>query len=248
MTSHFIITNTNLFVIPKLIEFLSRVNNSALQSASIRALAEIGGANADLTKAVVSAGAITKFIYLLDSPHPAVVKRAGSELSVMASYIQELREEIIESLLTLIQPDTSVKLLRSVTYTLENICLNIIDSPPAVLLPALAHLINSNDEQIIVLACKALMHILKRFQQVHQVVDAGVVPRLVELLGYNKVAVIIPTLESIRKIVNGDVVQTKSVLAAGAFTFLGKLLVHPNRVVVQLAAKLVAAIHIQFAA
>jgi hypothetical protein len=26
MTSHFIITNTNLFVIPKLIEFLSRVN------------------------------------------------------------------------------------------------------------------------------------------------------------------------------------------------------------------------------
>ncbi len=138
--------------------------------------------------------------------------------------------------------------MRSVTYTLENICLNIIDSPPAVILPALAHLINSNDEQIIVLACKALMHILKRFQQVHQVVDAGVVPRLVELLGYNKVAVIIPTLESIRKIVNGDVVQTKSVLAAGAFTFLGKLLFHPNRVVVQLAAKLVAAIHIQFAA
>ncbi len=141
--------------------------------------------------------------------------------------------------------------MRSVTYTLENICSKsskINDSPPAVLLPALAHLINSNDEQIIVLACKALKHILNRAQQVHQVVDAGVVPRLVELLGYKKVAVIIPTLESICKIVNGDIVQTKFVLAAGAFKFLGKLLVHPNRVVVQLAAKLVAAIQIQFAA
>jgi importin subunit alpha-2 len=95
--------------------------------------------------------------------------------------------------------------LRSVAWTLSNLCRNEY-SPLSIytirhqLLPALAHLLNSNDKEIVASACMALSHLIDYDnyspaiekaikdpeERLRAIVDAGVVNRLVALLVSNE--------------------------------------------------------------
>ena len=61
---------------------------------------------------------------------------------------------------------------------------------------------------------------------IQEVVDAGVVPRLVALLDHTEISVITPTLRIIGNIVSGSDALTDSVLDAGTCPLLAKLLEH----------------------
>ncbi|XP_057365288.1 importin subunit alpha-5-like isoform X3 [Daphnia carinata] len=249
-----ILINAN--VVPKLVEFLSRVTNPDLQFESAWALSNIASGTSDQTKAVVNAGAVAGFISLLASPYPVVARQAVWALGNIAGDGPELRDHVIEQgiikpLLGLIKPDTPATFLRDVTWTLCNLCRNENHPPsvPAVrqLLPALAHLIQNTDIDILADACWAIFFLTDGpNERIQEVVDAGVVPRLVALLGHPQAAVITPNLRTIGNIVTGSDTQTDSVLAAGACPLLAKLLEHSTNDTVKEAARTVSNISTRF--
>ncbi|XP_046649765.1 importin subunit alpha-1-like [Daphnia pulicaria] len=240
----------NADVVPKLVEFLSRVNNPGLQLNSTLALTNIVSGTSDQTKAVVSAGAVPGLLSLLDSPHPVVAEIAIRALGNIAIDRPEHRDNVIEhgfigKLSALIKPETSAKFLRNVTWALLSLCC-AVDNPltvPAVrqLLPALAHLIKNNDEEILADACWVLADISKNSdERTQEVVDAGVVPRLVTLLNHNEEAVTEGALFAISTIYNEEYPDwNTAVINAVAIPRLMLLLDSPHEVVAVKAASTV---------
>ncbi|MCI09564.1 importin subunit alpha-1-like, partial [Trifolium medium] len=97
-------------------------------------------------------------------------------------------------------------------------------------LPALAGLIHSNDEEVLTDACWALSYLSDGTNdKIQAVIEAGVCPRLVELLLHPSPSVLIPALRTVGNIVTGDDQQTQVftsgaslvvVLTASSFAFL----------------------------
>ncbi|XP_046460879.1 importin subunit alpha-1b-like isoform X3 [Daphnia pulex] len=212
---------------------------------SAEVLTNIASGTSDQAKAVVSAGAVAGIISMACSLDPRVAESAGCDLAWLASKRQELCEEIIKPLLMLIKPDSPVTLLQRVIYALITFCqfINInpptfilpalAHSPPTFILPALAHLLHHNDETIITDACHAFIYFQGSDEVIQEVVNAGVVPRLVALLQDREVAIvpcpnhcaIFSILRTIGNITSGTFDQAKAVVSAGAVTplisFLG---------------------------
>lgn len=127
------------------------------------------------------------------------------------------------------------------------------------MLPALSELLLHNDKQIL---CKCEMSPLSEQQLQHlvcfystadacwalsyvtddsgdkiqAVLDAGCVPKLVNLLNCDDITIITPALRSVGNIVTGDDVQTDAVLAAGVLPVLNQLLQHKKPNIVKEAA------------
>ncbi|KAL6340489.1 hypothetical protein AAG906_006153 [Vitis piasezkii] len=87
----------------------------------------------------------------------------------------------------------------------------LIVTKPA--LPALGRLIHSNDEDVLTDACWALSYLSDGTNdKVQAVIEAGVCPRLVELLLYSSPSVLIPALRMVGNIVTGDDMQTQCII------------------------------------
>lgn len=98
------------------------------------------------------------------------------------------------------------------------------------LLPALAHLIQNNDGEILADTCEALSSIVFNTEErAEEVAGAGVLPRLVALLDRHEVAIIIPALHTISEVLSASD-QTKVIISAGGVAKLTSLLEprHPD--------------------
>merc|ERR1712156_685615 len=73
-------------------------------------------------------------------------------------------------------------------------------------------------------------------EKIQCVVDAGVIPSLVTLLGYGEISVMTPSLRTLGNIVTGNDSQTDAVLAAQSMPVFAKLLQHPKMNIVKEAA------------
>ncbi|MBA0549754.1 hypothetical protein Golob_020770 [Gossypium lobatum] len=107
-------------------------------------------------------------------------------------------------LLAQLNEHAKLSMLRNATWTLSNFCRGKPQPPfeqvtPA--LPALERLVHSNDEEVLTDACWALSYLSDGTNdKIQAVIQAGVCPRLVELLLNPSPSVLIPALRTVGNI------------------------------------------------
>ena len=146
-----------------------------------------------------------------------------------------LQAQALPHLLRLLDDSSPVALQRNAVWTVSNLTRG---KPPPLFenvspaLPVLAKTLSSTDEETLTDACWALSYLSDGTNDKIQAVietDAGLVPRLVELLGHASAAVQTPALRTIGNIVTGDDAQTQTVTNANALPALLRLFESPKK-------------------
>jgi hypothetical protein len=182
---------------------------------------------------VISNGSVPIFVQLLLSPNDDVREQAVWALGNIAGDSPECRDLVLNHgallpLLEQLNPASKMSMLRNATWTLSNLCRG--KPQPrwdfvAPALPRLAQLIFSNDEEVLADGCWALSYLSDGpNEKIQAVLDTGICPRIVELMGQPHASVQTPALRTAGNIVTGDDTQTQAVINCGVLPKLLKLL------------------------
>ncbi|XP_065907211.1 importin subunit alpha-5-like [Dysidea avara] len=180
-------------VIPLFVQFLGRDHQCTLQFESCWVLTNVASGSSLHTKVVVDAGAVPSLIRLLHSPFVNVQEQAVWALGNIAGDNVQFREFVLENgildplLLIFKSSSASGVLMKHATWTLSNLCRG--KNPPlkseyaARCLPILSQLLYHDNLNVISDTCWSLSFLADGSnKRIQQVIDAGVVMRLVELL------------------------------------------------------------------
>jgi importin subunit alpha-6/7 len=126
--------------------------------------------------------------------------------------------------------------VRNASWTLSNLCRG---RPPPDFqrvqraIPSLAKVVIENDvEDILIDVCWAISYLSDGGEaRIPVILATNVLPRLVQLLQHENIAISVPCLRTIGNVVTGDDDQTQYVINAGALEALNALIYHPKKTI-----------------
>lgn len=226
----------DLGVVPIFVQCLHRNDCQDLQFEAAWALTNI--ASTDRTQLIVDYNAVGPLVQLLSSSNPDIREQSAWCLGNVAGDSTALRDLVLSHgalpplLANLAQPH-SLSLLRNCTWTLSNLCrgkpqprLEMIQSA----MPALAHLVKSEDQDTKIDAAWAISYITDgNDDRIQPMIDLGVLPTLLQMMSSDITTMVVPALRALGNMVSGNDLQTQAVVDAGALPVLLPLLSHMKK-------------------
>lgn len=219
-------------VVPRLVQFLQCYENMPLVFEAAWALTNVSSGTSEHTRVVIDNGAIPIFVHLLRLSSSDVQEQAVWALGNIAGDSPRCRDLVLSYgllpvLAEQLNASTRVSMLRNSTWTISNLCRG--KPPPRwglveLALPLLQTLIFSSDEEVLVDACWALSYLSEPPDRVQAVIDAGALPRIVELLAHVSPLVQTPALRVLGNVATGSAQQTQALLECDGLSRLGTML------------------------
>jgi hypothetical protein len=225
-------------VLPRLVQLLGGGAgvDTKLQFEAAWAITNV--ASTEHTSAVVQAGAVPPLVAGMMSGDPELRDQCIWCLGNIAGDCAAYRDGVLNTpgalnaIMANVQNPHSLQLLRNATWTLSNLCRGK-PSPAAAhaqaVVPALAYLLSQTDKEVLQDAAWGLSYLTDGEALMQTVLDAGVVPRCVELMGHAELTVVTPALRIIGNFISGNDRQTQAALDAGALALITPLLSHANK-------------------
>lgn len=221
-------------VVPHLVEFLRDDSNESLQFEAAWTLTNIASGTPDQARVVIDHNAVPEFARLLASPKLEIREQSLWALGNIAGDSPQYRDYILQhdvmgSLIDFLHDETiSMQMLKTATWVLSNLCRGKPQPPFDLVKPALqtiSRLILVQDDGVLEDACWALSYLSDGSNdKICGVIDAGVVPRVVEMLAHTSTNVQTPAIRTVGTIVTGNELQTQLVIDSGALPHLLTLL------------------------
>ena len=210
--------------LPRLVELLALDAQPRLLFEALWALTNIAAGTSEHTRAVIDAGAVPECARLLASPDPDVRGQAVWVLGNVAGDCVAARDAVLATpgalpqLLAAITPAAKPAFLKNAAWALANLCRGKPPPPLRVtrqLLPKLTELITSEDKDVQQDALWALAYLSDGGEdQLSACLEAGALPRVVQLLASPHPAVVTPALRICGNFATGDDLTTQAVLNA----------------------------------
>ena len=214
-------------VLPRLVEFLTRVNEPSFQYEAEWTLLNIAAGTSEQTRCVVKVGTTPLLIRLPQSPNVDVQEQAAWALGNITGDCHQNKSfvlilGIIEPLLNFVQPGTEPQIrlsfLRIISWFMLDLCRHYNAPQPVseikTLLPSLCNLIQHSDKDILRDTVKALSFLTEgESELILLVINSNVVPTLIFLLSHSDSHIQKGAFQTVRNIMKAIPVQKTHILS-----------------------------------